>query len=325
MDTFKKTMDFLLENMRKEIEEKSEEKITELKQINRNLSQIPLDFQKVIQNQETIINRVELMEKKFENQIQDMTNLIQEKFMNHHHQNESVDISSNNFVKSQDKTIQNDRIEKFFENSWLNQSQRKELIPSIRKHESQFKKNPTTEIKRVELIVDDDDDDNDNNMEVSTANSDEIFKSSQLDSLSHLPSVSNDSTVKRRSEDSISRENDAGKSRRFKENDGNIGSVNLQSNEHSGIIAATQSNYVAKTENSGLKIFDSNNVIQSRLNKQSTSKPRIILPSQDRLIPLKDKIDEIPENFMLPSRKSRSKLEDFSQLYSSLDISYDDL
>ena len=169
------------------------------------------------------------------------------------------------------------------------------------------------------------DDDNDNNMEVSTANSDEIFKSSQLDSLSHLPSVSNNSTVKRRSEDSISRENDAGKSRRFKENDGNIGSVNLQSNEHSGIIAATQSNYVAKTENSGLKIFDSNNVIQSRLNKQSTSKPRIILPSQDRLIPLKDKIDEIPENFMLPSRKSRSKLEDFSQLYSSLDISYDDL
>lgn len=175
------------------------------------------------------------------------------------------------------------------------------------------------------LEVDDDDDDNDNNMEVSTANSDEIFKSSQLDSLSHLPSVSNDSTVKRRSEDSISRENDAGKSRRFKENDGNIGSVNLQSNEHSGIIATTQSNYVAKTENSGLKIFDSNNVIQSRLNKQSTSKPRIILPSQDRLIPLKDKIDEIPENFMLPSRKSRSKLEDFSQLYSSLDISYDDL
>nr|XP_027198783.1 uncharacterized protein LOC113793017 [Dermatophagoides pteronyssinus] len=307
-------------------QEKSEEKITELKQINRNLSQIPLDFQKVIQNQETIINRVELMEKKFENQIQGMTNLIQEKFMNHHHQNESVDISSNNFVKSQDKTIQNDRIEKFFENSWLNQSQRKELIPSIRKHESQFKKNPTTEIKRVELIeVDDDDDDNDNNMEVSTANSDEIFKSSQLDSLSHLPSVSNDSTVKRRSEDSISRENDAGKSRRFKENDGNIGSVNLQSNEHSGIMAATQSNYVAKTENSGLKIFDSNNVIQSRLNKQSTSKPRIILPSQDRLIPLKDKIDEIPENFMLPSRKSRSKIEDFSQLYSSLDISYDDL
>lgn len=133
-------------------QEKSEEKITELKQINRNLSQIPLDFQKVIQNQETIINRVELMEKKFENQIQGMTNLIQEKFMNHHHQNESVDISSNNFVKSQDKTIQNDRIEKFFENSWLNQSQRKELIPSIRKHESQFKKNPTTEIKRVELI-----------------------------------------------------------------------------------------------------------------------------------------------------------------------------
>ncbi|OTF79146.1 hypothetical protein BLA29_006468 [Euroglyphus maynei] len=138
--------------MHKEFEEKNIEKIAELEK-NKNFHQILFEIQKINNNQNNVINRLELMEHKFEKKIQDMTKLMAdsleriEKFTNNrHHQisNES-DMSKNSLVESHhaDKTIHNDQTENLFKNSWLNQSQRNELLPFIQKHDSEFQQNQT--------------------------------------------------------------------------------------------------------------------------------------------------------------------------------------